>query len=135
MPNKSFEDDNFTLTLKNECFIDIQIKDFKELEKEDIVKIQDWVSKNSTKKVLCNLVEFGNGSGASRGAREYAASKGGNTLTVGTAIIVRNLAQQLIMNYYIKYNNPIYPTQVFYKREKALEWIDNEIADSIMMNE
>ena len=123
MSNNAFEDENFLITLRDEYIIDIFIKDFKELEKEDIVKMQNWVSKNTTQKFLFNLAEFGNGSNATREAREYASSKEGNMLTVGTALVVKNLAQQLIMDYYIKFNSPIYPTHVFYRKEKALKWI------------
>lgn len=75
------------------------------------------------KKKLVNLIKFGNGSSASREAREYASSPKGNELTIASALIVKNLAQQLIIDYYIKFNYPINPTRAFYKIEKAKEWL------------
>lgn len=127
MHDNIFEDDNFTISLIDDCIINIQIKDFKELEKDDIIRMQGWISESNFQKKLYNLAIFGNGSSATRGAREYASSKEGNTLTVGTAIVVKNFAQQLILDYYIKFNNPVHPTRVFLRKEKALEWIKKQM--------
>ena len=127
MHDNNFEDDHFTISLIDDCIINIQIKDFKELEKEDIIKMQAWITGNNLKTKLYNLAIFGNGSSATREAREYASSKEGNTLTFGTAIVVKNFAQQLILDYYIKFNNPVHPTRVFLRKEKALDWIKKQM--------
>ena len=58
----------------------------------------------------------------------YSSSPEGNVLTIGSAILVKNLAQQLIIDYYIKFNKPVYPTKVFYKKDKAVKWIEGQIA-------
>lgn len=130
MSNLSFESNNFILSIKDKHIIKIDIKDFTELEKEDIIDMQSWVTKNTKEKILVNLVTFGNGSTASREAREYASSPEGNIHTIGSALIVKNLAQQLIIDYYIKFNNPIYPTRAFYKVDKAISWVNKLIENA-----
>lgn len=40
-----------------------------------------------------------------------------------SAIIVRNLAQRIIADYYYKFNRPINPYKVFTNKEKAIIWI------------
>lgn len=123
MSELSFEADNYIVSIIDKHILQVDIKDFMELEKDDIITMQAWVVKNTSEPKLVNLIQFGNGSTASREAREYASSPAGNNITIGSALIVKNLAQQLIIDYYIKFNNPIYPTRAFYKKDKALEWI------------
>ena len=76
-----------------------------------------------------NLVEFGIAATIDQRAREFGASKEANTLTRGSAILVKNLAQQLIGEYYLRFNKPRYPAKVFYQKEKALEWIRRKLED------
>lgn len=40
-----------------------------------------------------------------------------------SAIIVRNLAQRIIADYYYKFNRPLRPYKVFTNKEKAITWI------------
>lgn len=119
----TFESGNYTVSIIDTHIVQIEIKDFMELEMEDIVEMIDWLSRNTAEEKLVNLIKFGNGSTASREAREFASSPEGNKLTIGSALIVKNLAQQLIIDYYIKFNHPLYPTRAFYKVEKAKEWL------------
>lgn len=127
MSSLRFESENYSVSIVDTHIIQIEIKDFMELEKEDIVEMMDWLSRNTSEKKLANLIKFGNGSTASREAREYASSPEGNKLTIGSALIVKNLAQQLIIDYYIKFNYPMNPTRAFYKIDKAKEWLKNLI--------
>lgn len=130
MPELSFESDSFIITIVDKHILQVDIKDFMELEKEDIINMQAWVVKNSKEPKLVNLIQFGNGSTASRSAREYASSPEGNNITIGSALVVKNLAQQLIIDYYIKFNSPIFPTRAFYKKDKAIAWINDLVLNS-----
>lgn len=127
MKESKLSSENFECELIDKHIIYIFIKDFMELEKEDILRMQNWLSKQTKEKRIFNLIQFGNGSSASREAREYAASPEGNKNTVGSALIVKNLAQQLIIDYYLKFNHPIKPTQSFYKKDKAISWIKDQL--------
>lgn len=130
MADLEFEEDNYKISILNERTLYIQIKDFQELQREDIISMQDWVRGKTTNSKFVNLIQFGNGSSATREAREFASSPEGNSITIGSALLVRNLAQQLIIDYYIKFNNPMYPTKVFYKYDKAISWIDGLIKEN-----
>jgi hypothetical protein len=123
MSENILEKENYLISIISQHTLYIQIKDFMELEMEDIIEMQEWVVLQTKEEKLVNLIQFGNGSSASREAREYASSPEGNNITIGSALLVRNMAQQLIIDYYMKFNNPIFPTKAFYKREKAEKWI------------
>ena len=119
--------DTFVSNFIDGCILHVRIKDFKEMDKEDFIEIQKWSHNNITNKQIFILAEFGNGSSITKELRDYAASPDGNTISKGAAILVNNLAQQLIGDYYLKFNKPINPTRVFYKMEKAKIWIKEQI--------
>jgi hypothetical protein len=120
-------DKKFKVSLIEEFILFIELNDFEVFEVEDLLKIRNWINAKITNEKLFNLFQFGNGSSLSRELREYAASEDGAKRTLGTAILVKNLAQQLLIDYYLKFNKPKYPTKAFYKKEKAIEWIKNYI--------
>ena len=123
MSRIEFEEENYSISIVDDYILDIKINDFMEIQKEDLISMQRWVRENTSESNLINFVQFGNGSTATREAREYAASPEGNAITIGSAILVKNLAQQLIIDYYLKFNNPLQPTKVFYKKANAEKWM------------
>ena len=123
------KNDKFSASFIEDHVIFIEMNDFKFFEIEDIFLVREWINENIEEKFLFNLFHFGNGSSVSKEAREYAASSDGAKKTIGTAIIVRNFAQQLVIDYYLKFNKPLYPTKAFYKKEKAIEWIKLKVIE------
>ena len=57
-----------------------------------------------------------------RSARDYSASPEGNIFTKADALVVKNLAQRIMANFYIKINKPVKPSRVFNSEEEAKEW-------------
>lgn len=70
-----------------------------------------------------NLYEFDSFSDVEPEVQEWAADTSGNHYTYCDAIVIRNLAQKIMGDFYIKFNRPKMPTKIFYSVEKALEWI------------
>ena len=123
------KNDKFSASFIEDHVIFIEMNDFKFFEIEDIFLVREWINENIEEKFLFNLFHFGNGSSVSKEAREYAASSDGAKKTIGTAIIVKNFAQQLVFDYYLKFNKPLCPTKAFYKKEKAIEWIKLKVIE------
>ena len=130
MSTEYFIDPKFKASFIEGHIIYIEVNDFEVYEVEDILKLRRWISENIKEKKLYNLFHFGVGSGISRETREYAAGTSGAELTLGTAVLVRNKAQELIIDYYLKMNKPDRPTKAFFKREDAIEWILKKINKS-----
>jgi hypothetical protein len=57
-----------------------------------------------------------------RSAREFSASAAGTQFTKADALVVRNLAQRILANFYISFNKPLKPSRVFNSEEEAREW-------------
>jgi hypothetical protein len=56
-------------------------------------------------------------------AREFSASEEGLRFSKAEALIVKNLAQNLIVSFYLKINQPSTPSKAFKTEEEAIEWL------------
>ena len=102
MSDPILEGNTYISTLIKGSILHVKIKDFKEMDLKEFIEIQNWSKDNLKDKNTFILAEFGNGSSITKELRDYAASPQGNTLSKGAAVLVRNLAQQLIGDYYLK---------------------------------
>ena len=129
---KVLETENLIVSVIEERIYHLFVKDFCSVSYTDAVEattvLGEYCIKNNMTKIGMNMVEFGHGATADQAAREYASTKEANNRSNGSAILVKNFAQQLIGDYYLKFNHPRYPTKVFYKKEKALSWIRETLA-------
>lgn len=121
--------ERYTASYNNDHIISIEVFDFEIFGVDDLMQLRKWIEENIQEKILFNLFNFGNGSSISKEMREYAASSEGAKKTIGTAVLVKNFAQQLIVDYYLKFNKPLYPTKAFYIKEKAIEWINLKVIE------
>jgi hypothetical protein len=126
------ETENIMVYTIEDRIFGLKFKNFRRVTMTDAKKTTSSISKYYTENNLTEfgmmLIDFGHGATVDKDAREYGSSKEGNNHTHGAAIVVRSMAQQLIGDYYLKFNHPRYPTRVFYKREKALAWIKEKLA-------
>jgi hypothetical protein len=56
-------------------------------------------------------------------SREFSASKEGLRFSLAEALVVKNLAQKLIVNFYLKFNNPSVPSKAFNTEDEAIKWL------------
>lgn len=56
-------------------------------------------------------------------AREFSASEEGLKFTIADALISKNLAHKILINFYLKFNKPPKPSRVFENEEEAMEWL------------
>lgn len=60
----------------------------------------------------------------SKEARLNATKMESLTPVAASAIVVQNLAQRIIANYYYKFNKPKTPYRIFKDVEKAADWLN-----------
>lgn len=56
-------------------------------------------------------------------ARDFSASKEGLRFSMAEALVVKNLAQKLVVNFYLKFNKPSVPSKAFNTEEEAIKWL------------
>ena len=76
-----------------------------------------------------NVYEFKSFAEMDPELRTWAADTSGNNYTHADALVISNLAQKIIANFYVKINKPKMPTKIFTSVEQAFEWI-MEIQDN-----
>ena len=122
-PQKKFETENMSLKLINGKIVHSYVKDFKDAKLQDALEIHQFLDANYKGCELVNLMEFGNGSSMDREVREYLGNPDRIRYSKKVALLVSNLSQQFIGSYFLKFNNPVLPSKVFYEKQKAIDWL------------
>lgn len=60
----------------------------------------------------------------SRGARIYIGGADTKKLVIKNALVLNSAFQRVMVNFFQKFANPVYPSKVFTSDEKALEWLN-----------
>jgi hypothetical protein len=73
------------------------------------------------------LVEPGKYTDITKEAREFSAKPENNIYTRASAVIVRSIAQRIIINFIVSFtrNQPV-NIRMFDSREKALDWLESQ---------
>jgi hypothetical protein len=70
------------------------------------------------------LVETGNDTSLSKDAREFGSKPESNEMTTAMAVIVKSLAQRLIINFIIKFTHQqAMKMRMFDEKQKAINWL------------
>ena len=56
-------------------------------------------------------------------AREFSASKEGLRFSIAEALVIQNLAQKILVSFYLKINKPAKPSKAFNSEEDAIKWL------------
>jgi hypothetical protein len=111
------------VSLLEDCIIHIHIKPGREIELSDAVFIVEAMGKLGDGKKYPVLIDAGSFCSIDKEARIFAASAESNLYTIADAIAYCNLAQKLLVNFYMKYNKPVVPTRAFSNKPEAIEWL------------
>jgi hypothetical protein len=122
-PPVFFESENITLKIINEEIVHTCIKDFKIASIKDAKEIHEFLITNYKDQNLVSLFEFGVDSTINRKLREYLADPDRDKYSNKIALLVKNLNQQLVGSSFLKYQNPSFPSKVFYEKQKAIDWL------------
>ena len=98
--------------VKPDAFLDI----------EDIKQVLDFSNALGPKMYL-NLFEFSKHASIDESVRKWASDPEGNKRTIADAIVFNGLDQQLIADFYVKFNSPIKPTKLFSNLDEAVNWL------------
>ena len=119
-----------TIRLLTPDIIENIIHDHATLEKENVLEIKAVNKQLSLGQPYAVLVDGGTYTTISKEARELSASKEFAQKTIAKALLVRNLGQRIVGQFYIKVNKPHIKTKIFSDREKAIEWLNRQINKS-----
>ena len=127
MITKEIKTKNVTILLISAGIIENIIHNHASIEKEDVLEIKHVNKQLSGGLPYVVLIDSGTYTDITKEARELLASKEFGEKTIAKALFVRSLGHRIVAQFYIKINKPYINTKIFADREKAIEWLDNQL--------
>ncbi|HIN40214.1 MAG TPA: hypothetical protein EYM84_08070 [Flavobacteriales bacterium] len=109
--------------LRSDGIICIRVRDDAEVELEDSLETFEAVKKLGKGVKMPVLVLTGEGGTVSEESKRFSASKQAGEPTLAEAIVVRNFAHKLLVNFLIKFYRPGRPMKMFTSNGEAVEWL------------
>jgi len=93
------------------------------LELDDFKESLATYHKLADGKRLKMLVEFGEHTNATAEGRVF--SQENNPNGIAEALVIRNLAQRILANFYITFHKQDHPIKIFNNKDLALKWLQS----------
>ena len=116
----------FTIKHIEDDILLLEIFENEVIEADDIHLIYQGYDKLIGDREYAVLVHGNPFSSISDEAKEIAANKYASEKRKKVAIIANNLAHVLIVRFFVLWNNPKTPIQIFKSEEKAMEWVKSK---------
>ncbi|MBP8033340.1 MAG: hypothetical protein KAZ71_02015 [Bacteroidia bacterium] len=123
---KSISDNKFIISLVEESYYDLFIKDNVEIFVEDMARIRDAQKQLSGKKIPI-LISGGKYSTTNVEVMKFLAKNENMPYSKVSAYITNSISQKLLGNFYLKINKPERPTRFFNNKEDAITWLKQYI--------
>ncbi|MBI1837152.1 MAG: hypothetical protein HYR91_07785 [Flavobacteriia bacterium] len=78
-----------------------------------------------------NIYEFKSFSDVEPEVRNWSAKELEKSYTFVDAIVISNIAQKILADFYLKFNKPAQPTKIFNSTEKAIDWIKLKMNENL----
>jgi len=120
---KRLENDQVIVTLRPDGIVHVSFLPHTEITVEFQQVLLDMYNEVTGGKKSLFVFDGGEFVSITKDARENAVAIEETTPTKASAIVVKNLAQKIIADFYYKVNRPKQPYKVFWQFDKAIEWL------------
>jgi hypothetical protein len=119
------EHEKVTVSKRSDLIIHVEFKPNTEITVEFQDELVAMYNQLTGGKKSLFIFEGGEFVSITKEARENAITIEDNTPTRASAIVVRNLAQKIVADFYYKINKPKQPFKVFWSFEKGIIWLQS----------
>ncbi len=123
MSDKTFDLGKSTLTFQPDNILHLHMKEGQVVELEEVKRIFETINNEANGLKYRLLVTAGEKASLSQDARNYASSAESTDALVADAVVVQSYSHEMTANFFIRFNKPNRPTQLFKNREEAVEWL------------
>lgn len=93
----------------------------------DLTEIRNINLKLTNGKPYVVLLDAGEYTSITTEAREISATENFSKNLIAKAFVISSIPQRIVGNFYIKVNKPFASTKLFTSKEKAIEWLNDEL--------
>jgi hypothetical protein len=112
-----------TVQLLDNTIIRLEMFDNVTIGVDECRLLNNAIGELSNSKQSLILMVPNNGTHFTPESRTFSASEEGLRYTIADAMVVQNLAQKLIVSFYLKVNKPPKPSKAFSSEEEAVSWL------------
>jgi len=127
--SKVIHTDKAKIHLQEEGIISIVFKRGNSIEPEDVRDVRNVNLEIANGKHYTVLIEAEELTSFSKEARELIASKEFAGITLAKALVIRNLGQRIIGNFYLHVNRPFIKTKLFTQKKRAIAWLREQLVE------
>lgn len=122
------------ITLLEPNLLENYVVDYAVIELDDLLEAKKINQELTKGEPYAAILTFGEMTEVTKEAREQIASFEHKQNTVAKAILVNNIGNRLLGNFYLSVNKPHIKTRLFTNRESALNWLRSELDNSKTSN-
>jgi len=120
---KEIEFKTATVSLRSDNIIEVHVNSNLLITKAEVTEIVDAIGLIGSYKKYPVLIIAGEYSLPDSNARPYLATPEANKYTIAVGFVIKNTAQKLMANVYLKIDKPLTPTQFFTSDTEAVKWL------------
>jgi hypothetical protein len=115
------------ITLLEPNLLENFVLDYAVIELEDLLEAKKINQELTNGEPYVAILTFGDMTEVTKEAREQIASLQHKQNTIAKAILIKNIGERLLGNFYLSVNKPFIKTRLFTNRELALIWLRQEL--------
>ncbi len=112
-----------SIKLRDDGIMEIKLKPSEDFSVNDLKEINKEIDLLGEGKAYPNLILIDHFFNADKDVRAYSATEESCINTIADAFVVKMLAVSFIGNFYISFNKPPRPSQIFNSEEEAVKWL------------
>lgn len=114
--------DHVVLTVFDNGLILVDIGEFTSVTEDLFGKCQQYLHTLGSSKQYHFVFRFASFADIDPDMRKKRATKEGSDFSLSDAIVISNLPQKMLGDFYMRINRPVRPTKFFFSLEKAVAW-------------
>lgn len=114
--------EEITLCVYENGIVHVKVHEFKSITKEAFEKSKVFLRANGSDRKYHFIFEFKNFADVDPDMRKKRASASGTEFSLSDAMVISNLPQKIIADFYMNFHKPVRPTKFFFSMKKAAQW-------------
>lgn len=114
--------DGLYLAIFKNGLLFVKVPRYFSVDLEVFLNCQKYIRTHGEEKRYHFIFEFASFSEVDPELRKKRATTDGTEFSLSDALVISNLPQKIMGDFYLKFNKPVRPTKFFYSLEKAVEW-------------